>query len=179
MLAAKRARPAAESPVSPTSRSTMPTGTAGAARSSCSPRRAWRQRPRPPSRARTRAPRGALVRAGAALVPAGVRGGHDRARASAPRCALPGPLDLEALRRSLDDLIARHSSLRTTIRSVGGRPEPRGRCVRHRCRSSSTTCGAETSLSRSWTPSCGEEARRTFDLEHELPVLVRIVRAGR
>ena len=90
---------------------------------------------------------------------------------------LRGPLDLGALRRSLDDVIERHSTLRTTIASLDGRPVPT--VADHAVMPVVVDdVRSDPDPERRLRTILLEEAQRTFDLATELPVLVRLVRLG-
>lgn len=84
---------------------------------------------------------------------------------------LQGRLDTEALQRSLDEILRRHESLRTTFRAVDGvpvqlvhppRPWPLAR--------------VEAQAAGSAERLCSEDAARAFDLERDLPVRALLAR---
>ena len=74
------------------------------------------------------------------MVPAGARDRHRGAQRPGRRPPYAASSISERSRRSLDDLIARHASLRTTIGAFDGRPVPTVLAPSPRCPSSSTTC---------------------------------------
>ncbi|MFC8189999.1 amino acid adenylation domain-containing protein, partial [Streptomyces sp. NPDC057305] len=87
---------------------------------------------------------------------------------------LEGPLDLEALRAALADVVARHEALRTTYPSVDGVPVPRVR--RPEAVRLDVPCRtvAETEVA----DAVAEDARHAFDLAGELPLRTTVLRVG-
>ena len=77
-----------------------------------------RPRRRSPRRA-ARRPSAALVRAGAALVPRPARAGRARRTTSRRRCGSTARSTSRRWRAALDEIVARHEALRTTLRGRG------------------------------------------------------------
>ena len=88
--------------------------------------------------------------------------------------ALHGPLDVPVLRRCLDEIARRHDVLRTVIVGDAGRPRPVVLPVAPMPVVEHDVHGDLGELARILE----REAARTFDLAHEPPVLVTIVRVG-
>jgi amino acid adenylation domain-containing protein len=90
---------------------------------------------------------------------------------------IPIAIDIDALQRSLDSIIARHSSLRTLIGNAGGEPKP------HVIENVPMPLivddiRGEEHPDERIARVLDEEARRTFDLEGELPIMCRLVRVA-
>ena len=88
---------------------------------------------------------------------------------------LRGPLDVDVLRRSLDAIFVRHDILRTHIDVVAGVPKPQILDATQMPFVIDDLRGdddAESLLARA----LAEEAQRTFDLETQFPIMVRLIR---
>jgi amino acid adenylation domain-containing protein len=92
---------------------------------------------------------------------------------------LRGQLDVEVLRPCLDAIVERHASLRTLVTTVDGDARPRV--------VDEGTMPFEVDDLRAWPEHdrhlgldriLAEESKRSFDLERELPIHVRLVRLG-
>ncbi|ALI10861.1 MULTISPECIES: non-ribosomal peptide synthase/polyketide synthase [Pseudomonas] len=86
---------------------------------------------------------------------------------------LRGHLDIGALRRSLDRIVARHESLRTRFVSVAGQARqvidlPRALAL--------TTLDLSASGATDWQSICAEEAARPFDLTRQWPIRASLLR---
>ncbi|MFJ3826069.1 amino acid adenylation domain-containing protein [Streptomyces nodosus] len=88
---------------------------------------------------------------------------------------LTGPLDVEALRAALGDMVARHESLRTTFPEIDGTPRqsiaPAGQSAPVFVVSEADEAGLDAALE--------EAAFRGFDLAGELPVRAHLYRLDR
>lgn len=90
---------------------------------------------------------------------------------------LQGPLDLDAIRSVLNELLQRHESLRTLIDDEGGVPRPRlVECsemplITDDLRSAPDIDAALVNVLKT-------ERARTFDLSSDLPIMVRITRTA-
>jgi amino acid adenylation domain-containing protein len=93
---------------------------------------------------------------------------------------LRGPLDADCLHESLDALVKRHESLRTTFRTIGGAPAQRIAPSAALPRttldlSARPEAERETELARALRAECG----RPFDLSRDLMLRALLVRLGR
>jgi amino acid adenylation domain-containing protein len=92
---------------------------------------------------------------------------------------LSGPLDVAALRRALDALVARHEILRTTFADVGGSPV---QAVGENCEMEFTLIDvsgcAEAGREAEAERRLNEQARRPFDLKRGPVVRAALVRRG-
>ncbi len=88
--------------------------------------------------------------------------------------ALHGELDVVALRRSLDEIFRRHDVLRTVIVARGGDPVPVVLALESMPLIEHDVAGDLDALGAL----VGVEATRTFDLEHEPPIVVSLVRVS-
>ncbi len=87
---------------------------------------------------------------------------------------LTGPLDADALRAALADVVARHESLRTRIVAIDGAPAQQV-LPPDAARPGLDLCAADP---ESWPDALSAAARAPFDLAVDLPIRARLYRFG-